>query len=78
MELIIKAASQSCRTPLRDSAAASGMVPYMHSGEATPSTLAGTTPHTPQRPPFSLVTARWIASLAKTETSEPTTMPSTQ
>ena len=42
--VIIKAASQSSRIPLLDTEAASGIVPYMHSGDAIPRILAGTSP----------------------------------
>ena len=49
MEDIMKAASQSWRIPCRAKAAAMGMVPYMHRGEAMPSRLAGITPSAPSR-----------------------------
>ena len=44
---IINAASQSCRIPCFENDAAMGIVPYIQSGEAMPSKLAGTTPHSP-------------------------------
>lgn len=47
MELIIKAASQSSRTPLREKDAAMGMVPYIHRGEAIPNRQERNTPTTP-------------------------------
>lgn len=73
----MKAASQSSRIPLRESEAAMGMVPYMHRGEAMPRALAAAMPSAPARPPRRERSARWIAPLAKTETAEPTSMPST-
>ena len=47
MELIIKAASQSSRTPLREKEAAMGIVPYMHSGEAMPKSWIRRFPKSP-------------------------------
>ena len=78
MELIIKAASQSSRIPLREKEAAMGMVPYIHRGEAIPRTLAATMPSTPT---FRFPRVRkvlWMRSLANTEMAEPSTIPNTQ
>ena len=77
MELIIKAASQLSRIPLLEMEAAMGIVPYIHRGEAIPNALAVTIPQTPSRFPFRARKARWIESLAKTETADPMTIPST-
>ena len=78
MEHIVKAASHSSRIPLREKEAAREMVPYMHSGEAIPSTLAGTTPSRPIRLWPMRRNSPWIFSFRKTVTQEPSTMPSTQ
>ena len=40
-ELIMKAASQSCRMPFSEKDAAIGIVPYMHNGDRIPRMLAG-------------------------------------
>ena len=77
MELIIKAASQLSRIPLLEMEAAMGIVPYIHKGEAIPNALAAAIPKTPSRFPFKARKARWIESLAKTETADPMTIPST-
>ena len=78
MELIIKDASQSSRIPLREKEAAMGMVPYIHRGEAMPIALATTIPNTPSLRSPRERRLLWIASLAKTEMADPSTMPSTQ
>ena len=44
---IMNAARVSSFTPCSENDAAMGIVPYMHSGEATPSRLAGITPSQP-------------------------------
>ena len=49
MEHIINDASHSSRIPLLEKEAVSGIVPYMHRGEAMPSRLAGTIPNSPMR-----------------------------
>ena len=49
MEHIMNDASHSSRIPLLEKEAASGIVPYMHRGEAMPSRLAGTIPNSPMR-----------------------------
>ncbi len=78
MEAIIKAASQSWRIPCLEKDAATGMVPYMHNGEAIPSRHAGMIPKLPHFFPCILRKRSWIPSLAKTEMREPMAMPSTQ
>lgn len=77
MELIMKAASSSSRTPPREKPAAMGMVPYMHSGEHMPSSAAGTMASVPARDAPSRSKAAFILPLAKTLTAEPISMPST-
>ena len=77
IELIMNAASQSWRMPPRANEAAMGMVPYMQSGEATPSALATIAPKPPILRPRSAANARWMASFANTDTAEPISMPST-
>ena len=78
MEHIIKDASHSSRIPLREKEAARGMVPYMHSGDAIPSRLAGTMPHSPIRLSLMERSTPWILSFRKTDTLEPSRIPSTQ
>ena len=77
MELIIKAASQLSRIPLLEKEAAMGIVPYMHKGEAIPRALDAAIPQTPSFFPCRERKARWMGSLAKTETAEPMSIPST-
>lgn len=77
MEDIMKAASQSWRIPCRAKAAAMGMVPYIHKGDAMPSRLAGITPSAPGRSRDKEANRAWSLSLAKTEIAEPMAMPST-
>ena len=78
MELIIKAASRSSFIPSLEKEAASGMVPYMHSGEAMPRTLAGISPSAPSRFVCRRPNRAWMEPFAKTEMAEPSTMPRTQ
>ena len=77
MELIINAANQLSFIPLLEKEAAMGIVPYIHKGEAIPKALAAAIPKTPNLFPWRARKARWIESLAKTETADPMTIPST-
>ena len=74
----MKAASQSCRIPCRAKEAAMGIVPYIQSGEAMPSRLAGMTPRAPRRRLAKERNRPWSLSFAKTEMAEPVSIPSTQ
>ena len=78
MEHIIKEASQSSRIPLLEKEAASGMVPYMHRGEAIPSRLAGIMPASPRRLSPIDRNILWILSFRNTETQEPSRIPTAQ
>lgn len=77
-ELIINAASQSCSMPLSANEAAIGIVPYIQRGEAIPRAEAGTMPKAPRRFPWIERNNLCIESFAKTDTADPSTMPSTQ
>ena len=77
-EAVMKAASQSSRMPCAENDAATGIVPYMHSGEAIPNRQAGTMPSRPSFCPRSRLKAPWILCLPKTATAEPISMPSSQ
>ena len=78
MEHIIKDASHSSRMPLRENEAASGMVPYMHRGEAIPKRLAGTIPKSPIRLALIFFNTPWIRSFWNTDTQDPRIIPNTQ
>lgn len=78
IELIIKAASQSSRTPLSEKDAARGMVPYIQRGDTIPRTLATAIPEIPSFLLHIARTAPWILSFTKTEITEPITIPITQ
>ena len=56
----------------------SGIVPYMHSGDAIPSRLAGITPSQPIFFCPILANAPWMYRLPNTDTALPSTMPSAQ
>jgi len=78
IEAIMNEASQSWRMPCREKDAATGMVPYMQSGEAMPRRQAGMIPNMPHFFPCMRRKRSWIPFLANTEMKEPMAMPSTQ
>ena len=58
--------------------AATGIVPYMQSGEAIPRIHAGIMPNNPHFLSFMPAKMPWILSFAKTEMKDPISMPRIQ
>ena len=71
----MKAASTPSSIPFSENEAASGTVPYMQSGEATPIALAA---NIEKRPRDMRVKSALSRSFANTETTEPPTIPAAQ
>ena len=78
MELIVNAAIQSSLSFIFAREAQIGIVPYIHKGDAMPRSEAGIMPKTPNFVLPRAATALFIFSFAKTDITDPMTIPKIQ